>query len=479
MERSRERELKYDLDPTWSGELPAALVPGGGDVRIVEKELVNTYVDTDDASLAKAGITARRRSGGGEDGWQVKIPSGKAREELRFDDSPTVPAEVEELLFGVRAGRPLHPVARIETHRVAHELRDDGGRVLAEVADDTVHAVRMGDEAVVTAWRELEIELVDGDEDFLRRADKAARKAGAVPSAVPVQDRPRARRSGAFHVHRSHDRSAGAAVPAHPVRPHRGRRPRPAPGHGRGAQDAGRDAALPQRAACVRRRFRRRRRRVTWTASWPGSRRCSAPPATRRCCAGISTSSSTPCPPRSCSAPSGPGCTASSTTPPATPGTASATPCTASGTPELMHELAEWDAQPALLAEGFGEAAGYLRAARRKAAKRLRAAATAPDRDLALHRARKAAKRARYTAEVVKPALGKTARRQQKSAEHIQEVLGGGQDAVVAAEFLRRIGASAGVTPDENGFTYGLLWQLQQQLRHDVHAAAAGLSIRH
>lgn len=478
MERSRERELKYDLDPTWSGELPAALVPGGGDVRIVEKELVNTYVDTDDASLAKAGITARRRSGGGEDGWQVKIPSGKAREELRFDDSPTVPAEVEELLFGVRAGRPLHPVARIETHRVAHELRDDGGRVLAEVADDTVHAVRMGDEAVVTAWRELEIELVDGDEDFLRRADKAARKAGAVPSAVPSKIARALGGAGRFTF-------TGLTTEALVRRYLRTQFDRIVAGDLALRQDTD----VVHRTRVATRRYRSVLRvfadgfdpdatrhldgELAWFASLLGSARdatvlrrhldqqLDALPAevvlgpVRTRLHRELDDAARDAGDRLRDAMHGERYT------------------------ELMHELAEWDAQPALLAEGFGEAAGYLRAARRKAAKRLRAAATAPDRDLALHRARKAAKRARYTAEVVKPALGKTARRQQKSAEHIQEVLGGGQDAVVAAEFLRRIGASAGVTPDENGFTYGLLWQLQQQLRHDVHTAAAGLSIRH
>ncbi len=478
MQRWRERELKYDLDPTWSGELPPALVPDGGEVRAVEKELVSTYYDTDDGGLSKAGITARRRSGGGEDGWQVKIPSGKAREELRFDDSPDVPAEVEDLLFGVRAGRPLHPVARIETRRVAHELQDAGGRVLAEVADDSVHAVRMGDEAVVTAWRELEIELVDGDEDFLRAADAAVREAGAVPSAVASKIARALGGAGRFTF-------TGAATQALVQRYLRTQFDRIVAGDlalRQGADVVHKTRVATRRYRSVLRVFadgfdaepaHRLDEELAWYASLLGSARDAqvlrrrldeqldqlpdevvlGPVRTRlhRELDDIAREADG----RLREAMRGERYTA------------------------LMHQLAEWDAQPPLLADGFGKAATYLRASRRKAAKRLRAATTAPDRDLALHGARKAAKRARYTAEVVKSVLGKAARRQRTSAERIQEVLGGGQDAVVAAEFLRRIGASAGVTADENGFTYGLLWQLQQQIRHDVHAAAPSLTIRH
>jgi hypothetical protein len=38
-------------------------------------------------------------------------------------------------------------------------------------------------------------------------------------------------------------------------------------------------------------------------------------------------------------------------------------------------------------------------------------------------------------------------------------VLGRRQDHVIAAEFLLRAGRSAGTAPDENGFTFGLLYQ--------------------
>ncbi|MDV6260077.1 CHAD domain-containing protein [Rhodococcoides yunnanense] len=90
--------------------------------------------------------------------------------------------------------------------------------------------------------------------------------------------------------------------------------------------------------------------------------------------------------------------------------------------------------------------------------------------DEVFHRARKAFKRARYASELATPLTGKkrskTTIRQYK---HVQEVLGEHQDSLVAAQFLRRLGASAGTRPAENGFTYGLLFAYEQQ------AAAAAL----
>jgi CHAD domain-containing protein len=78
-------------------------------------------------------------------------------------------------------------------------------------------------------------------------------------------------------------------------------------------------------------------------------------------------------------------------------------------------------------------------------------------RDEGLHRARKAAKRARYLAELARPELGKQANKVRKEMKDTQNRLGAHQDSVVAAEFLRRMGAAAGAA-GENGFTYGLLY---------------------
>lgn len=101
----------------------------------------------------------------------------------------------------------------------------------------------------------------------------------------------------------------------------------------------------------------------------------------------------------------------------------------------------------------------------KKARTRLKTAiaGTAGD-DEALHRARKAFKRARYAAELATPLIGKKqAKKTIRRYKHVQEVLGEHQDSLVAAEFLRRLGAAAGTRPAENGFTYGLLFANEQQ----------------
>jgi CHAD domain-containing protein len=104
----------------------------------------------------------------------------------------------------------------------------------------------------------------------------------------------------------------------------------------------------------------------------------------------------------------------------------------------------------------------YVDLAERKADKRLRKAGDAE----ALHSARKAAKRLRYVAELAAatdPTLASVA----KKGKSRQTDLGEHQDAVVAADFLRRLGAAVGTTPGHNGFTYGLL------MANELHDAAA------
>ena len=78
------------------------------------------------------------------------------------------------------------------------------------------------------------------------------------------------------------------------------------------------------------------------------------------------------------------------------------------------------------------------------------------------HEARKASKRLRYAAEAASPVLGKPAKRLVKLVKHVQELLGDHQDAVVARPVLREIGIQAHLD-GENGFTYGLLHQMQTE----------------
>ncbi|CAM5728038.1 CHAD domain-containing protein OS=Streptomyces microflavus OX=1919 GN=Smic_24080 PE=4 SV=1 [Streptomyces microflavus] len=80
-----------------------------------------------------------------------------------------------------------------------------------------------------------------------------------------------------------------------------------------------------------------------------------------------------------------------------------------------------------------------------------------PERDAAMHEARKAAKRARYAGEAARPALGKPAKRFAKRVKAVQTVLGDHQDSVVARDALRTLAIEAHAA-GETTFTWGLLY---------------------
>jgi CHAD domain-containing protein len=109
-----------------------------------------------------------------------------------------------------------------------------------------------------------------------------------------------------------------------------------------------------------------------------------------------------------------------------------------------------------------------------KADRRL-AAASNTGNNVDLHRARKAAKRARYAAELLKSIDGASAARTVKRYKKIQTILGDHQDSVVAADTLRRLGVLAGTTADENGFTFGLLYAAETQAAQHARAGVAAL----
>ncbi|MFD8192908.1 CYTH and CHAD domain-containing protein [Streptomyces wuyuanensis] len=88
------------------------------------------------------------------------------------------------------------------------------------------------------------------------------------------------------------------------------------------------------------------------------------------------------------------------------------------------------------------------------------------DRDLAMHDARKAAKRARYSGEAVTPVLGKPAKRFAKRMKAVQTVLGDHQDSVVARETLRDLAVQAHAA-GESAFTWGLLFGREEATAAD------------
>jgi inorganic triphosphatase YgiF len=182
-----ERERKFDIPQDF--QLPDIIATNGTDaddtrVETTTERLDATYYDTAGRHLQRAGITLRRRRGGHDDGWHLKLPAGDARIEVQLESRATSPPrELAELVQGIRFGQPLRPQVKLQTQRVRHQLLDGDADVL-EVAVDDVTSTTMGDESVIDAWRELEVELGSaGDDTQLRALTRKLEKRGASPSA--------------------------------------------------------------------------------------------------------------------------------------------------------------------------------------------------------------------------------------------------------------------------------------------------------
>jgi CHAD domain-containing protein len=149
-----------------------------------------TYFDTEDLRLAARDITLRRREGGGDEGWHVKLPvAERTKREIHAPldtGDGGVPAELATLVAAHVRGRELVPVAELETRRTERGLLAEDGKVLAEVADDSVKARRLsrdGHEVALMTWREIEVEAVNGTRELLEKVGGHLRDAGARESA--------------------------------------------------------------------------------------------------------------------------------------------------------------------------------------------------------------------------------------------------------------------------------------------------------
>ncbi|WKD57299.1 CHAD domain protein [Corynebacterium capitovis DSM 44611] len=127
-----------------------------------EHNLSAIYYDTEDLRLTRAKITLRRRTGGSDDGWHLKLPAGgQGRRELRapLEDPSVIP---DELLSSVRAivrTAPLTPIAQVDNRRVETTLASAADEAVAEFCDDHVTAWSLLPGGQRTTWREWELEL--------------------------------------------------------------------------------------------------------------------------------------------------------------------------------------------------------------------------------------------------------------------------------------------------------------------------------
>ncbi|MBV9793275.1 MAG: CYTH and CHAD domain-containing protein [Actinobacteria bacterium] len=183
---TREIELKYEAGP--DAVLPPLedLPQVASEAGPAEQKLEAEYYDTEDLRLLRAGVTLRRRRGGNDSGWHLKLPAGpNTRQELQLPlgrTGRTVPAELVQLVKVYSRGEALAPVARIATVRQVRTLIDETGASLAEVVADEVSAQTLGESTTISSWREVEVELTGGDRRLLRAADKRLRRGGLQPA---------------------------------------------------------------------------------------------------------------------------------------------------------------------------------------------------------------------------------------------------------------------------------------------------------
>jgi CHAD domain-containing protein len=157
--------------------------------RSPSQQLEAVYFDTSAHDLAARHVTLRRRTGGTDAGWHLKLPAGPdARTEVRAplgDESnvDVVPVELLDVVLAIVRDRPVSPVARISTNRSVVVLCGPDGAAVAEFCDDDVVARAEDDPVSEQRWREWELELAEGaDRQVLDRLTNRLLDAGAVPA---------------------------------------------------------------------------------------------------------------------------------------------------------------------------------------------------------------------------------------------------------------------------------------------------------
>ncbi|MBK3575794.1 CYTH and CHAD domain-containing protein [Streptomyces sp. MBT65] len=487
----REIERKYESDESGLPDLTGV----AGVEAVIDKGVAHldaVYYDTADERLAAASLTLRRRTGGSDAGWHLKVPVAPGvRDEIREPLSDTVPRTLAGLVRARVREAELQPVVRLRSDRDIRHLVGADGALLAEVSVDAVRAERLTDGGGTAQWTEIEVELADGgDPVFLDKVEKRLRKAGVRPSSSAsklaralAETRPSA--SG------KKKRKTSAPAPQDPVT---------AGDHVLAYVRAQRDAILELDPAVRqdaydsvhRMRVATRRLRSTfrsygkvldrtvtdpigeelkWLAGELGVDR-DREVLTERLTTVLAELPDTLI--------SGPVRTRLDTWAGARRGGSRSRLIGVLDSERYLTLLDTLDAlvaEPPLLKDAAGAPEKVIGKAVRKDFGKVSAlveeAIEAPpgaDRDLALHEARKKAKRTRYAAEAATPALGGPARALAKSMKSLTSLLGEHQDSVMVRVTLRELSAVAHAA-GESSFTYGVLYGREEQRAAAVEAA--------
>jgi CHAD domain-containing protein len=161
-------------------DVPSGFVlPDLGGDPLEPRLFTSMYYDTAASSLARAGITLRRRTERGQSVWQLKLPAADARLEIEEAGGPgEPPAEIARLLAAHLRDGTLAEVARLRTRRSGTLVTRKG--TTAEVTVDEVAVLDA--QRVVSEFAEIEIELRSGEPRRLRRIALELEDAGATRS---------------------------------------------------------------------------------------------------------------------------------------------------------------------------------------------------------------------------------------------------------------------------------------------------------
>ena len=446
----------------------------------VNHTLDATYFDTRQLALASHGITLRRRTGGHDAGWHLKLPLGPGkRTEIHapLGSADTVPVELMDRVLAYTRAHAVVAVASLHTDRTSYALYGSHGERLADFVDDHVRAnVNVGT-AQELQWREWEVELAatDGNDDaLLATLTRQLAAAGATPSkrssklaTALGEEWPSPGKSG---LKTSTDKKKHKNPAAAPVLSYLRTQL-----DGLLLQDAhvrlGRDDSVHQMRA-----FTRRIRAVLHTY-----RQLFLPEPVQELESGLKTLAETlgryrdtevlhqrlrnaleDLPEHLVLGPLQDDLEQRMLVRADTAKAAIHTRMTSPGYFHLLDDLEAFIGAPPLSEKGKAPArkttAKLVNKAVKRLGKRHNAAvgtAVGPSRDEALHEVRKSAKKLRFAAAAVESVHGKRAAKLGKAAHSAQSILGTHQDSVMARAELLDLGTAAGL--GNAAFTYGVL----------------------